>query len=136
MVLVDTSVWSLALRRRPRDLNAAEKSIVDEWSSLVRSGAAALIGPIRQEILSGVRRTGEFDRLRTVLSAFRYIPILPRDYDEAASYLNRCRARGIAGTSVDLLLCAVATRAKAAVFAVDVDFEQFEKALPLRLHRT
>jgi hypothetical protein len=43
-VLVDTPVWSLALRRKPRHLNAAEKRIVAEWrqrSAMPHSTAAA-----------------------------------------------------------------------------------------------
>ena len=33
-VLVDTSVWSLAFRRKPEDLNAVEKSLVQELRQL------------------------------------------------------------------------------------------------------
>src|SRR5262249_53327082 len=61
MVLVDTSIWSLALRRRPAALTLAEEGVVDEWTGLVSEGLAGLIGPIRQEILSGVKRVEVFE---------------------------------------------------------------------------
>ncbi len=52
MVLVDTSVWSLALRRKPEHLSPREQLLVAEWSELVREGRVQMIGPIRQELLS------------------------------------------------------------------------------------
>jgi len=51
-VLVDTSVWSLALRRREVD---EESEIVRELRELIVEGSAVIIGPIRQELLSGIR---------------------------------------------------------------------------------
>lgn len=48
-VLVDTSVWSLALRRAPRNLSSAEKAIVAEVAGLIDEGGAKLIGLVRQE---------------------------------------------------------------------------------------
>ena len=47
-VLVDTSVWSLALRRKPRELSAAEQPVVEELADLTREGRARIIGLIRQ----------------------------------------------------------------------------------------
>jgi predicted nucleic acid-binding protein len=134
-VLVDTAVWWLALRRRARDLSAAERAVVAEWERLVRSGAAALVGPIRQEILSGIRDPEAFDALRDRLSAFRYLEIAPLDYDRAAIGYNTCRARGIVGGGVDFLLCAVAERLRVAIFTTDPDFSAYARHLPIRLHR-
>ena len=48
-VLVDTSVWSLALRRR----NSSEEPAVEQLRWLIDQGRVAMIGPIRQELLSG-----------------------------------------------------------------------------------
>ena len=134
-VLVDTSIWSLAIRRRRGDLNAREKSFVREWIRLVESGQAALIGPIRQEILSGIRHESDFAVVRHRLSAFAYLPVLPQDYDQAAAFFNACRAKGVTGTPIDLLICAVADRRKVAIFTADTDFELYAKHLPIRLHK-
>ncbi|MCG8457682.1 MAG: PIN domain-containing protein [Holophagales bacterium] len=133
IVLVDTTLWSLALRRRPGDLGSSERRLVESWVSLVRSGEAVLIGPIRQEILSGIRDEKTFERIRQTLGAFRYISIEPADYDHAARLYNRCRAEGIAGTAIDLLICAVALRSDVPIFTTDGDFQRFQRHLGVRL---
>jgi len=134
MILVDTSIWSLALRRRPAALSAEEHRLVAEWARLVTEGLASLIGPIRQEILSGVRRPEVFQALRRALSDFPYLGIDAADYDRAAEFFNVCRAQGITGGPVDMLISAVAYRHEVPVFAVDTDYVRYARHLPLRLH--
>src|SRR5262245_51405008 len=106
MVLVDTPIWSLAYRRTLR--------IVDRWTialvDLINQERAVLIGPVRQEVLSGLRESAQFERLRRILRAFPDLPIEEADYEEAAIFYNRCRTRGIQGSSTDFLICAVAAR--------------------------
>lgn len=75
MILVDTSVWSLALRRKWEQLSRAESVVVDRWAELADAGETALIGAIRQEILSGIRRPGQFERPRAVLDVFPCLSI-------------------------------------------------------------
>lgn len=133
-VLVDTSVWSLALRRRPEDLSAAQHLAVAEWSELVREGRIQLIGPIRQELLSGLRHKRQFALLERRLWAFPDIPIETADYVEAAAFFNLLRDRGITGAPTDLLICAVAHRRQWAIFALGEDFERYARILPIRLH--
>ena len=60
-VLVDTTIWSLALRRRLRDLSDDEARLVARWAELIQSGQAILIGLVRQEILSGIRDRVAFE---------------------------------------------------------------------------
>lgn len=134
MVLVDTSVWSLALRRTPDRLNERERKLVEEWRRLIDHGQALLVGPIRQEILSGIREEFEFERLRDHLRAFNDVPIQTGDYEEAARLFNRCRSRGVVGTPIDLLMCAVAHRLNLDIFTTDRDFEHNTRDLPIRLH--
>jgi predicted nucleic acid-binding protein len=57
------------------------------------------------------------------------------DYEEAASYYNRCRSKGIQGSSTDYLICAIATRHDLAIFTDDRDFGRYSKLLPIRLYR-
>lgn len=135
-VLVDTTIWSLALRRRRPRLDTRERSLVEEWASLVGTGSAALIGPIRQKILSGIRRPETFRALRESLSDFRYLEILPIDYDQAASFYNDCRAHGVVGSAVDMLICASAHRHRVAIFTTDADFVRYAKLIPIRLHES
>lgn len=134
MVLVDTSVWSLALRRRPASLSVSETRLVAEWRGLVESARAALIRPIRQEILSGLRDVATFDALRGLLSSFRYLEIEAADYDRAAEFFNQCRAQGVAGSHVDLLIASVAHRFEVAIFTTDPDFARYGLHVPIRLH--
>jgi len=135
MVLVDTSIWSLALRRSSSDLNEAQRRPVQRWSELVREGHAALIGPIRQETLSGIRDQAAFETLRAHLAAFDDMPIRVGDYEEAARLFNVCRARGVTGTPIDLLICAVAQRMRLPIFTHDKDFERYARHLSIKLLR-
>jgi hypothetical protein len=54
-VLVDTSVWSVALRRQPTNQGAHEKEIIFALDKLALDGSIVLIGAIRQEALSGIK---------------------------------------------------------------------------------
>ncbi len=133
-VLVDTSVWSLALRRKHRDLNSKERQLVQELRELIQDGRAGIIGLIRQELLSGIKNSGQFEALRKTLSSFQDEPITTEDHEAAAKASNDCRAKGIAISVVDILICAVAQRRGMAVFTTDPDFERYSRGLDLRLH--
>ena len=134
MILVDAPIWSLALRRRPHDLNAGEERHVREWERLVRAGGAHVIGPIRQEILSGVRDEQAWERLRTALRPFPDLPTTTDDYERAAQFFNRCRAKGIVGSAIDLLICAVSAGYGAPIYTTDADFRRYAAVLRLKLH--
>jgi len=133
-VLVDTSIWSLALRRRPRDLNARETLLVGELTQLVQEGRAGMIGLIRQELLSGVKSGNQFEDLRKTLRAFSDEPVGIEDHEAAARASNTCLAKGIASTVVDMLICAVAHRRSMSVFTTDPDFDSYARCLALKLH--
>jgi len=133
-VLVDTTIWSLALRRRAHQLSPEEKRLVDAWAGLVSSGRAVLTGPVRQEVLSGIRREEVFETLREKLGSFRYLEILPGDYVEAARFFNLCRSHGVTGSHVDMLICATACRHGVPIFTTDPDFAGYAQHVPIRLH--
>jgi len=133
-VLVDTPVWSLALRRKRGDLSEREQGLTEALGELVRDGRAQIIGVIRQELLSGIREPERFEKLREYLRAFAEPVIEVRDYEQAAQMHNQCRARGITGSTIDFLICAVAHRRDWQVFTTDRDFERYSKALPVNLY--
>ena len=135
MVLVDTPVWSLALRRKSADLSSSEESLTRALAELIREGRAQLIGMVRQELLSGIREPEKFDKLCNYLRAFDDIGLDAADYEEAARLNNRCRTRGIAGSAIDFLICAVADRRHWQIFTTDTDFEHYQKVLGLKLYR-
>ena len=129
-VLVDTSVWSLALRRQRSSAGAEAR----ELAELVREGRAVMLGAVRQEILCGVRGQQQLDALRAHLRAFPDIALGAEDYEEAASFYNRCRAKGIQGSNTDFLICATAARRRLGIFTTDTDFAHFARVLPVALH--
>jgi predicted nucleic acid-binding protein len=129
-IVVDTSVWSLALRRQ-RSSMAAEAL---ELSELVREGRVALLGPVRQELLSGVPIAQQYETLREYLRAFPDVALGSEDYEEAAAFFSRCRAKGVQGSNTDFLICAAAARRQFAILTTDSDFTHFAKLLPIQLH--
>lgn len=129
-VLIDTNIWSLALRRCDGPRNPEAK----ELRRLISAHVAEIIGPIRQEILSGVRNPTQFARLEAHLSAFADLPLLTEDYVMAAKFFNLCRSKGIQGSNTDFLICAVAVRHDLAIFTTDGDFPYFARCLPIILH--
>jgi predicted nucleic acid-binding protein len=133
-VLVDTCIWSLALRRQSKHLNPGETLLREELRVIIDEGRAQLIGPIRQEILSGIREGVQFERLRENLRAFSDEPLTVWDYELAAKLSNQCRTAGVAGSAVDFLLCAVATDRKWPIFTCDEDFKSYRKIFPIGLH--
>lgn len=130
-VLIDTSVWSFALRRA----RAVPSPIVDELAELVREGRTAIIGPIRQELLSGVKGPRQFQTVRHHLRAFPDLELDGVDFEEAAHCFIRCRSSGIQGSDTDFLMCAVAARRDLSIFTTDGDFQEFRRVLPIVLHK-
>jgi len=131
-VLVDTSVWSLALRRN-RAVRSVEVLALEE---LIREGRVALLGPVRQELLSGVPIVEQDEALRDHLRAFPDVRLDPEDYEEAAAFFNRCRAKGVQGSNTDFLICAAAARRQFAILTTDTDFTHYARHLPIQLHAT
>jgi predicted nucleic acid-binding protein len=132
-VIVDTPVWSLVLRRRPEDLNASKQNLTKAVAELIREGRVEMLGPIRQELLSGIREEAQFKKLRDYLRAFDEPVLEVLDYEEAARMSNVCRGRGISGSAVDFLICAAAHRRKWAIFTTDQDFQRYAAVLPVHL---
>lgn len=126
---------SLILRRRSDQLSSLERGLVEHWAALVISGRAVLAGPIRQEILSGIRSPEICETLREKLLPFRYLEILPKDYDQAALFFNLCRSKGVTGSRVDMLLCALAYRYGVPIFSTEGDFPLYVSHLPIRLYK-
>lgn len=133
-VLVDTSVWSLALRRKAQDLNPLECRLVEELTELIRDGRARILGIVRQELLSGVKTNAQFDKLRDILRAFPDETVTTADYEAAAKASNDCRAKGVADSIVDILICAVALNRNLLILTTDPDFKNYARILPLKFH--
>lgn len=132
--LVDTSVWSLSLRRDPADLNPSQRLVVRELTELIAEGRVFLIGPIRHEILSGIRSPSQFESLRSFLRDFPDLALATSDYESAAVASNKCKSKGITVSVVDALICAVALNRELTIFTMDIDFQRFANILNISLH--
>jgi predicted nucleic acid-binding protein len=132
--LIDTSVWSLALRRRPEDLSLLERSTVAELAGLIQESRGRIIGLVRQELLSGIKNPAQYEKLRQTLRAFPDEPIETSDYESAARASNDCRSKGVVFSTVDILICAVSLRRRWSIFTMDPDFKNYARVLPIALH--
>lgn len=88
-----------------------------------------MIGPIRQEILSGIQVAAQFDKLRTALEPFEDEPLTTRHFEEAARLYNLCRSRGVECGSTDILICAVAIERQCGILTFDRGLERCIEAL-------
>ena len=129
-VLVDTCVWSYALRSKHQDFDV----YVQQLEHLISEQRVLIIGAIKQELLSGYSDANKFEVLRQHLSYFDNEAVLDVDYIEAARFSNCCRQKGIQGSHIDLLICAVAVRLNAEIFTTDKDFNFYQQHLPFKLH--
>lgn len=127
-ILVDTSIWSAVLRRKNPDQN-----LVQVMHKLVTASSVSMIGPIRQEILSGVKDPLDFQRLKKALSNFRDITLDKSYYELAAKIYNLCRSKGVQGSNTDFLICAVSIKNRQLIFTSDKDFNNFRKYLKIKL---
>ena len=130
-VLVDTSVWSLAFRKKHPDSN--DKKLIEYLTFLIRNRYAVMIGPIRQEILSGISGESTFRKLKEALKAFPDFEITTDDYEQAAAYYNICRSNGIQGSHIDYLICSVAHNNDFLIFTLDKDFKNYRNYIDIEL---
>ncbi len=127
-VLVDTCVWSQVLRHKNSNLELTRK-----MTDLINDGRVCIIGPIRQELLSGVPDIKQFNQLKELLSSFEDIPLETEHFLKAAECTNICRSKGIQGSTIDFLICAVAHSENLIIFTTDNDFENYKKYLSIKL---
>ena len=130
-VLVDTCIWSMALRRR----DSQDSIAVRKLKELIRDFRVQMIGPIRQELLSGLRSDEQYQRLREYLSAFSDLPIQTGDYEKAAEFYNLAKRNGLQGSNTDFLICAVSRNYKMPIFTEDQDFSHFVEIIPIELSK-
>ena len=127
-VIVDTDVWSEAFRKK-----GEKGEYVRELRTLIEEGCVQMIGPIRQEILCGIRSTKQFDRIEESLSSFPDREIESKSYVVAAKFFNLCRSKGIQGSNTDFLICACSVSWGYPILTKDKDFMSFQKLLPCEL---
>jgi len=128
-VIVDTSVWSIFLRRREH----IESTSLDTLRQSIREKNVQMLGIIRQELLSGIQNESQFQKLRQILDSFPDLLADSRDHTQAAKFFNMCRRKGVQGSPVDFLICAQAHRNNMAILTDDGDFENYAEYIPIKL---
>ena len=129
-VLVDTCIWSHALRTKKPEFEILVKTL----ETLIADQRVIIIGAIRQEVLSGYSDLKKFETLKSKLSYFENTQIIDEDYISAAKFYNDCRQKGVQGSHIDLLICAVAVRLNVSILTNDKDFGSYQQHLPIKLH--
>lgn len=127
-VIVDTSIWLEALRKKD-----TSDDIKQKLQQLIHEHRVIVPGPVRQELLAGARDSKQFLELKDRLRFFPDLPIQSDDYELAAEFFAVCRSRGIQGSHIDFLICAVSVHHQCLIYTADQDFYQFAKYLPIRL---
>ena len=131
-ILVDTCIWSLALRRTKGE----PEFLVKELIELITELRVQIIGPIRQELLSGIKAKKQFNELKKRLSAFPDLELQSQDFELAAEFFNTARSKGIQGSNTDFLICSVAHRLNLSIFTTDKDFILYSTVLPISLYES
>ncbi len=127
MILVDSSVWIDFLSSSPSPAGAELRRMVAE------SEPFALAGVVVTEVLQGLRR--EVRSIEHYLSQWDLLePSGFRTYREAAVIFRSARARGIAFTTVDALIAAIALEHRATLFTLDRDFTRIAGIVSLPLY--
>lgn len=132
-VLVDTSVWSLALRRAPAP-PAPEVLLLEQC--LDRGDVIVTTGIVLQELLQGFQGP---TAARRIVKEFSLLPVLApeiEDHIEAAALRNHCRRRGVQVGTIDALLAQLCLRHGLRLLTADRDFEAMARHCPLVLLRS
>ena len=129
-LLVDTSVWSLALRR---DVEPPEPEVVALRQALLGSDQVFTTGLVLQELLQGF--AGPKDRAQLVerLSALAFLQPVKDDHIKAAEVRNTCRRRGVQVGTIDALLIQLCRRNDLTLLTTDQDFHAATKHVEFRL---
>jgi len=126
-VIVDTDVWSEAFRK----LKGQRSSYCDELEFLVQESRVQMIGPIRMEVLCGIREPEVFDRIEKSLKPFPDRRLESKIFVLAAKFFNICRSKGIQGSNTDFIVCACSVFWKMPILSKDKDYSHYRKLLPI-----
>ena len=129
-IFVDTSVWSLALRRDAPAVTPAVSTLVQA----LESGEPVLTtGLVLQELLQGF--AGPKGRV-AILDRFSALPLLRPDREDhigAAELRNLCRRRGLQLGTIDALLAQICIRHGLTFLTADADFARMARYCDLKV---
>ena len=131
-LFVDTSVWSLALRR---DATERRPEVSALASALEGGDTVFTTGLVLQELLQGFRGPRARDRIVERFSALPFLVPDRGDHVAAAELRNACRRRGIQVGTIDALLAQLCIRHELTLLSTDADFVRVADQHPLQLWR-
>jgi predicted nucleic acid-binding protein len=129
-ILVDTSIWSLALRRPSGVVNEEAvllKTIIEQGEDIY------LLGIIVQEVLQGIRSSKDFLALKEYFKAFPLIDLNREDYVKAAELKNQLIRKGKQGSTIDALIASAAISHRCHLFTADKHFIHIAEHSELKL---
>jgi predicted nucleic acid-binding protein len=129
-LLVDTSVWSLALRR---DVEAEEPEVQALKDALSGSDVVITTGLVLQELLQGFVGAKAGERIVERFSALALIQPDREDHIAAASLRNSCRRAGAPVGTVDAVIAQLCIRHEAVLLSTDKDFAHIAKHCSLKV---
>ena len=131
-ILIDTSIWSLALRRQSGVVNPESVML----RTLIEQGEDIhLLGIILQEVLQGIRNPKDYHVLKDYLDAFPLIELTREDYIKAAELKNRLIKKGKQISTIDALIASASISNSCYLFTTDKDFEHIAQHSSLKLFR-
>jgi predicted nucleic acid-binding protein len=131
-ILIDTSIWSLALRRQSGVVNPESVML----RTLIEQGEDIhLLGIILQEVLQGIKNPKDFHVLKDHLDAFPLIALAREDYIKAAELKNRLIKKGKQISTIDALIASASISYSCYLFTTDKDFEHIAQHSSLKLFR-
>ena len=129
-LFVDTSVWSLALRR-DQPAECPEVELLKQ--SLERGDLIATTGLILQELLQGFEGARAKEKILEDFTALPFIAPEIEDHVNAASLRNLCRRKGLQIGTIDALIARLCIRYNLELLTTDKDFKGIARCCPLRL---
>jgi predicted nucleic acid-binding protein len=129
-ILVDTSIWSLALRRPTGVINPEAvllRTIIEQGEDIY------LLGIILQEVLQGIRSSKDFLALKEYFKAFPLINLTREDYIRAAELKKQLIKKGKQGSTLDVLIASAAISHHCHLFTADKHFVHIAEHSELKL---
>lgn len=130
-IVVDTSVWSLVLRRKQVD--EKDPHVVLFQGHVERGDCIHLVGNVLQELLDGVSTIPDFDRLIKLLTPFPLLSMNRETFILASRLRNDCRRRGVQASPADFLISACCIENGFPLLSSDQDFAWISKHSKLTL---
>lgn len=129
-LFVDTSVWSLALRR---DVEVEVPEVKKLKLALADGGQLITTGLVLQELLHGFSGPKAKSDIVHRFAAIAFISPDRSDHIAAAELRNACRRAGVQVGAIDAILAQLCIRHKVALLTTDIDFRHMTKHCDLNL---